>query len=161
MKKHASTFLQACAMPIIIEVTTRGLKLEEVAENIKKKLLPEAFEQLADKLYWRVMEEVPRRTGKLASSIVKEVTAEGDWQIRALAPYDIYVQMGTRPHEIRPVRADMLVFRTADRHLVFTPLVHHPGTKPNPYMQRAADGIVTEAPWVIVSALEEIFKQYK
>lgn len=48
--------------------------------------------------------------------------------------YAGYVLRGTRPHEIRPRTRQYLRFVTADGRIVFTKLVHHPGTKPNPYM---------------------------
>jgi hypothetical protein len=77
------------------------------------------------------------KSGKLAGSIVKEV-CEGEASIQALAPYAMYVVKGTRPHEIRPVNASVLAFEIGGR-IVFTPLVRHPGTKPNPFMQRAVE----------------------
>ena len=46
---------------------------------------------------------------------------------------------GTRPHEIHPASANVLVFNTKSGDLVFTKLVRHPGTKTNPFLQRAVD----------------------
>ena len=63
---------------------------------------------------------------------------DGEASIQALAPYAVYVEKGTSPHEIRPVNASVLAFEVGGR-VVFTPLVRHPGTKPNPFMQRAAE----------------------
>jgi hypothetical protein len=68
---------------------------------------------------------------------VKEI-GDGEASIQALAPYAVYVEKGTRPHEIRPVNASVLAFEVAGR-MVFTPIVRHPGTKPNPFMQRAVE----------------------
>jgi hypothetical protein len=68
---------------------------------------------------------------------VKEI-GDGEASIQALAPYAVYVVEGTAPHEIRPVNASVLAFEVAGR-MVFTPLVRHPGTKPNPFMQRAVE----------------------
>ena len=50
----------------------------------------------------------------------------------------MYVVEGTAPHEIRPVNASVLAFAVGGR-MVFTSLVRHPGTKPNPFMERAAE----------------------
>ena len=46
---------------------------------------------------------------------------------------------GTAPHEIRPVNASCLAFEAPGGGMVFTQLVHHPGTRPNPFMERAAE----------------------
>ena len=47
-----------------------------------------------------------------------------------------YVLDGTRPHIIRPRRAKALRFDVGGR-VVFAAVVHRPGTKPNPFLQRA------------------------
>lgn len=47
-----------------------------------------------------------------------------------------YVVNGTRPHLIRPVRAQALRFTTGGR-IVFAKLVHHPGTQPNDFLGKA------------------------
>ncbi|MFF2612378.1 hypothetical protein [Kitasatospora sp. NPDC058046] len=51
-------------------------------------------------------------------------------------PATRYVIEGTRPHIIRPRRAKALRFEVGGR-TVFAKVVHHPGTKPNPFLQRA------------------------
>lgn len=68
---------------------------------------------------------------------MKEI-GDGEASVQALAPYAMYVVKGTAPHEIRPVNASVLAFMVGGR-MVFTPLVRHPGTKPNPFMQRAVE----------------------
>lgn len=40
---------------------------------------------------------------------------------------------GTRPHEIRPRKAQVLAFEV-NGQVVFATVVHHPGTKPNKYL---------------------------
>jgi hypothetical protein len=47
-----------------------------------------------------------------------------------------FVLDGTRPHLIRPRRAKALRFEV-DGSVVFSRLVRHPGTRPNPFLQRA------------------------
>ena len=79
----------------------------------------------------------PWKTGWLAQSIVKRIE-DSEAYIEALAPHAKYVVEGTAPHEIRPVNSSVLAFQVAGR-MVFTPIVRHPGTKPNPFMQRAAE----------------------
>ena len=54
------------------------------------------------------------------------------------ASYARVVVEGSAPHEIRPVNSGVLAFMIAGK-MVFTPIVHHPGTKPNPFMQNALE----------------------
>ena len=55
-----------------------------------------------------------------------------------MVSYAVYVEKGTAPHEIRPVNASVLAFEVGG-DMVFTRLVRHPGTRPNPFMQRAVE----------------------
>jgi hypothetical protein len=96
------------------------------------------IERLADVAWAAAFYGAPWRTGKLAGSIIKDV-GEGEASIQALAPYAVFVEKGTAPHEIRPINASCLAFEPLSGGIVFTRLVRHPGTKPNPFMQRAAD----------------------
>jgi hypothetical protein len=123
---------------ISVEISTRGLEFDEVASKLSGPLRQKLVERLADIAYAKAFFEAPWKTGKLAGSIVKDV-GQGEASIQALAPYAMYVVKGTAPHEIRPVNASCLAFKAAGGGMVFTRLVRHPGTKPNPFMQRAAD----------------------
>ncbi len=105
------------------------------------------LEKLANIAYEKAFFSAPWRTGKLAGSIVKEVGDE-EASIHALAPYAVYVVNGTAAHEIRPVNARVLAFEAAGK-MVFAPVVHHPGTQPNPFMQNAVEDARSKA--------EEIF----
>ena len=108
------------------------------------------IEKLADIAYASAFFGAPWKTGKLAGSIVKEV-GDGEASIQALVPYAVYVVKGTAPHEIRPVNASCLAFEAPGGGLVFNGLVHHPGTKPNPFMERAAEDARSKA--------EEVFAE--
>jgi HK97 gp10 family phage protein len=122
---------------IKVEVSTSGLEFDEVAESLSKELKQKLVKKLADIAYAAAFWGAPWRTGKLAGSIVKDVS-EGEASISALASYAVFVVNGTAPHEIRPVNASVLAFE-AGGGVVFTRLVRHPGTKPNPFMQRAVE----------------------
>ena len=122
---------------ISVEISTRGLDLDEVASKFSKELKQKLIEKLADIAYAAAFYGAPWKTGKLAGSIVKDV-GDGEATIQALASHAIYVVKGTAPHEIRPMNASVLAFETGGG-MVFTRLVRHPGTRPNPFMQRAAD----------------------
>jgi hypothetical protein len=74
-----------------------------------------------------------RHTGVYASSFTTTTLLMGGelrTRITNVAPYATYIERGTRPHVIRPVRARMLRFTTKQGQVVFAREVHHPGTKP-------------------------------
>lgn len=56
--------------------------------------------------------------------------------ITSTHPATVYVVHGTRPHIIRPVRAQVLRFTVGGR-VVYASVVHHPGTRPNTFMIQA------------------------
>jgi HK97 gp10 family phage protein len=124
---------------IEVDVSTRGLEFDGVAEILDKDLKRKLVERLAEVAYTEAFYGAPWRTGKLARSIVKEVDEDGVASIKALAPYAIHVIKGTAPHEIRPINASCLAFKAAGGEMVFTRLVRHPGTKPNPFLERAVE----------------------
>ena len=121
-----------------IETSSRGLTFEEAAKLFDSKLLGLLIERLAEVAYFEAFYGAPWKNGNLARSIVKEVEDDSA-VIRVLAKYGIYVVSGTAPHEIRPVGASCLAFRAMSGAMVFTRLVRHPGTKPNPFLEEAAE----------------------
>ena len=125
-------------MTVEVEVSTRGLDFEEVAKILDQETKQLLIERLAEVAYYEAFYTAPWKTGKLARSIVTEIK-EGEAKLQALAPYAKFVIEGTRPHEIHPANANVLVFKAKSGDLVFTKLVRHPGTKPIPFLQRAVD----------------------
>ena len=123
---------------IEVDVSTRGLDFEEVAKTLDEETKQQLVKRLAEVAYYEAFYGAPWRTGKLARSIVTEIE-DGEAKIQALAPYAKFVVEGTRPHKIHPAGANVLVFKAKSGSLVFTRLVRHPGTKPNPFLQRAVD----------------------
>ena len=77
------------------------------------------------------------RTGKLRGSL--EVVDTGTYSKRliARAEHGVYVNEGTRPHEIVPRKGKMLRFVVAGS-VVFAKKVNHPGTAKRPFMDNAA-----------------------
>lgn len=56
------------------------------------------------------------------------------------------VEQGTEPHIIAPVNSPVLVFTSRKWGLVITPNpVHHPGTKPNRFIERSMQQILHES----------------
>jgi HK97 gp10 family phage protein len=59
-----------------------------------------------------------------------------------VAPYAGFVEFGTKPHIIRPKSpGGVLAFKIGGRQ-VFAKMVHHPGTKPQPYVRPAFEAWV-------------------
>jgi hypothetical protein len=85
---------------------------------------------------------------------VKEIE-DGYAAIRVLSPYGLFVVAGTAPHLIRPAWASCLAFRVAGRDMVFTKLVRHPGTKPNPFLEKATEKTGEQAAEVFAEVWEE------
>lgn len=91
---------------------------------------------------------VPRKTGNLGRSIRVTAHTAQSVTVAATANYAAYVELGTRPHEITPVAARVLAWggtrrlsgalRSGAKPTHFAMRVHHPGTKPHPYLLPAA-----------------------
>ena len=75
----------------------------------------------------------PRDTGRMASQT--RVTPFGPYRLRVTVntPYASYVRSGTRPHQIRPVRAKALSFIWHGGRVFFS-RVNHPGTRPHTWV---------------------------
>lgn len=82
--------------------------------------------------------EAPRRSGRLANSLVAQVSpGPGSTTVSFSSgvSYLGFVLHGTAPHEI-VAHARALAFEIAGQQ-VFAKRVHHPGTKPNDFPARA------------------------
>ena len=89
-------------------------------------------------------DRVPRKTGNLSRSIVAGRITPNFATVEAGANYAAYVELGTRPHIIRPKNASVLAWggerrlsgrlRTGSSATSFAKYVHHPGTKAQPYL---------------------------
>ena len=82
----------------------------------------------------------PVRTGRLRASIRVEsrrtATLRSKFTIGSDVEYAAFVNDGTRPHIIRPRRAQALRFVIGGR-VVFAKVVHHPGTRARPFLDKA------------------------
>lgn len=89
----------------------------------------------------RRAEETARRLapGSMPRGISSRIERDGReiaGYITSAHPATIFVVSGTRPHVIRPVRAQALRFTVGGR-VVYAKIVHHPGTRPNDFLTRA------------------------
>jgi hypothetical protein len=94
-------------------------------------------DHVGPRLAQRVATEAPKGSGALKHSISYRRTVTG-LQVVSSAHYATYVSYGTGPHPIDPVHARVLhwVDKKSGTE-VFAMHVDHPGTRPNPYPQRA------------------------
>jgi len=76
----------------------------------------------------------PVDTGFLRESIRYDV--EGETINFTMPEYAFFVEFGTAPHEIRPVNAKALHWKSGGKDF-FAKVVHHPGTDPNPFIRVA------------------------
>jgi hypothetical protein len=99
---------------------------------------------------------VPVRTGYLLQNWGFEV---GSFVARWFpkAQYAPYVEFGTAPHIIKPVNARVLA--NAKTGEIFGTLVHHPGTKANPFMERIVSSAQPDIDNLFAQALDKINTQ--
>ena len=96
--------------------------------------------------------------GSLRQSIRGKMTGVLSGEVTIKSPYAIYVEMGTRPHEIRyskPGRDGLYNKRTKQG---FGRVVHHPGTKANDFMGRAVADSKTGLEMFIREATDSTLK---
>lgn len=111
-------------------------------------ILTDRARDLTRKIATEARHRVPVRTGNLGRSIREDpITFAGpfrvDTGVTAHADYAAAVELGTRPHVIRARNADALHFQMGGRD-IFAREVHHPGTRPRPFLRNAAEQVVGE-----------------
>jgi len=110
--------------------------LQRVMTDASRRELKEASRQVVN----RAKVLAPVRTGRLRGSIRAEepriFSLRGSVKVGSDLEYAAFVNDGTRPHIIRPRRAQVLRFTVGGR-TVFAKVVHHPGTRPRPFLDRA------------------------
>ena len=122
---------------IEFSVTSSGLEFNELAQKLSGPLKQKLIERLTDIAFAAAFWGAPVKTGYLASTVYKQVS-DSEGVVGVAASYAQVVVEGTAPHEIRPANGEVLAFMIAGK-MIFTPIVHHPGTKPNPFMQNALE----------------------
>jgi len=120
---------------------------------------PEAFKdqcllEIREKALEIARREAPVRTGRLRDSIVAQ-KLEDRVEVISTAPYSAVVHRGARPHRIPKTGLKFMIFEKEGR-IVKARVVHHPGTKPNPFLIRAAKRIIFEAVKLILRRAERI-----
>lgn len=81
---------------------------------------------------------LPWKSGRLAQSFGEGIRFGRLWgKIGPTVNYAVMVHEGTRPHIIEAKNKKVLADKKAG--LIFGRVVHHPGTKPNRFMERIAE----------------------
>lgn len=85
-------------------------------------------------------QKVPVKTGNLKRNILTEFGFDQAkiW-VDPRVEYAPYVEYGTRPHTIRPVRKRVLADKK--KGIIFGTIVHHPGTKGRFFMKAGANKV--------------------
>lgn len=111
-------------------VIARSLRLRN---SVVAKRLAERTERTA-RLAQRA---APGKMGNFVSWKVVDGPKGLEGQIICDHPATLYVLNGTRPHVIRPRKKGGVLRFVVDGQVVYAKLVNHPGTKANPFLQRA------------------------
>ena len=98
----------------------------------------EGLRRVAEKGAADARDNAPTETGALRDSIHVEPVGDLEFIITTDNPVAAWMEYGTRPHVIRPVRARVLHF-VIDGQEIWAMEVNHPGTAPRPFMKPAAD----------------------
>ncbi len=75
--------------------------------------------------------------GNLRQSIKSSMIGIARGKVEVGADYGVYVHEGTRPHIIRVRQRKVLADKRQGK--IFGKVVQHPGTKANPFLQKAVD----------------------
>lgn len=93
----------------------------------------------------------PVDTGRLKNSI--NASFDMNTVTISMVEYAKYVEFGTPPHIIRPKNAKALHWKAGGKD-VFAAAVHHPGTRPNPFIRNTFNNKGTE---IIIKNLKKAF----
>jgi hypothetical protein len=119
--------------PLLTQKPLRHVSYVAVNPNMNSYVNLETFKPT------RLVSITPRtyeRTPGHKSALLYDLTVEGmhSFFANGVLVSNSYVEFGTAPHIIRPVNAKVLANPKTGQ--IFGTLVHHPGTKANPFMER-------------------------
>lgn len=147
-----------------IRVTINGL--EGFADGVRKAPqltageLSKAVQKSVLQIQNQAIKEAPVNKGpgggNLRQNIRTHMISRLAGVIEALAPYSLFVHEGTAAHTIVPVNKKVLADRRTGQ--IFGTLVHHPGTRPNPFFARAIERSTAKIEQFFNTALFNILK---
>lgn len=109
-----------------LEVSMTSSKFKDFLKNLKF--------GIANDLVNVLVKRVAVDTGNLKGSI--RANTSGNVAIISMAEYAPYVEYGTPPHIIKPKKAKALHWKSGSKD-IFAKVVHHPGTRPQPFIRPA------------------------
>lgn len=114
----------------------------------------------ANYLLTEMQVRAPVDSGDLRRSLA--VRVEGDRVIIGPdVPYAGFVEFGTKPHTIKPKAGKKVLTFKVDGQTVFARVVHHPGTKPNPFVEDSFDAWTKSVgPEIAEANVETIRKEF-
>lgn len=112
-----------------------------------------AIAESGDAALHEMQRRTPVVTGKLKAGLAVQA---GDTTavITSAEKYWVYVDKGTRPHEIRPVRARALAF-TVQGSKVFAKVVHHPGTRGKEFVSATESVMKSRIPLIFIKHIQQ------
>ena len=148
------------------EITVDDSSIRKMAKQFPS-ALEKAIQLTALELHRNIVIEAPKgtrgatdtdpgvsRTSRLAGSWHPEKISKLEWGLWSNVVYRMMVQTGTKPHDIRPKTKKVLRFKVKGE-VVFARIVHHPGTKANPYITRAIEATKKRLPEFADKAVKE------
>ena len=99
-----------------------------------------------------LIKNCPVKTGNLKNKINFRVLDKNKLEI-FMPGYGLYVEFGTPPHIIRPKNKKSLKWTVGGKD-VFAKIVHHPGTRPQPFIRNT---FKAELPGIIVNNLKRVY----
>jgi HK97 gp10 family phage protein len=93
--------------------------------------------------------------GNLRQSVKGSMTGVASGKVVVEVKYGVFVEEGTRPHIIR-TKSKRVLANKADKQ-IFGTVVHHPGTKANPFFARGIDKSRGVIEGYFTDALKRVF----
>lgn len=109
-------------------------KMKRAPERLDRNMT-QAVRNSIGKVEGDAKRNAPVDSGRLRSSIFSRMLGSKKGKVEVGAKYGIFVHEGTRPHIIRIRRKQVLANRRTGQ--IFGTVVHHPGTKPQPFLSDA------------------------
>ena len=125
--------------------------MDRVARGSIAKALNKGAEDIANSMKAKVQVDTGFTKGTV--KVVNPATS-GDLNVEVHAGgASVFLEEGTKPHVIVPKLASMLAWEDPIMGMMFASMVHHPGTKPYPFVKPA---IEEHRPKIVLDILREL-----
>lgn len=115
-------------------MAVRGARIDPSAQAHVDAAIGDFLADIGDRMVVDAKAAVPKKTGRLANSLIAEVQGKTLRVGSTDVNYSTDVEMGTMPHLIFPNSKKALFWPGADHPVAY---VNHPGTRPQPYLRPA------------------------